>query len=92
MSKLSTRNGIDLPRLRVELARKGLTQIQLAQKLDVPPTSLSGWLRGVHPAPEGLHRRISEVLGVSVRRSGGRKERQTRRVEQRRSKHRMEEV
>lgn len=52
--------------LRVELARRRLTQIQLAQLLRVPPTTLSTWVRGAHPAPNDLATRIEKALGLPL--------------------------
>lgn len=52
--------------LDVELAKLGWTQTDLAQKLEVPPTSLSGWLGGLHPAPEDLVQRIEKALKLSA--------------------------
>ncbi len=49
----------------VELARAGLTQRQLAQQLGVPPTTLSTWLTGAHPAPGNLSARIATALGIA---------------------------
>ena len=52
----------DLRALRVALLQRGMTQLDLARKLQVPPTTLSGWLRSAHPAPADLDDRIAEVL------------------------------
>jgi transcriptional regulator with XRE-family HTH domain len=49
----------------IELARAGLTQRQLAQQLGVPPTTLSTWLTGAHPAPGDLSTRIATALGIA---------------------------
>jgi len=48
----------------VELARRGLCQRDLARSLEVPDTSLSDWLRSVHPAPDDLRERIERALGL----------------------------
>jgi predicted transcriptional regulator len=55
---------IDLTALRAELARRGMTQVDLALVLRVSPTTLSGHLRGRHPAPSDLIDRIESVLGI----------------------------
>jgi transcriptional regulator with XRE-family HTH domain len=52
--------------LDVELAKAGLSQTALAQKLGVAPTSLSGWLCGSHPAPDDLVERIEKALKLSA--------------------------
>ena len=56
---------LDRRTLRVELARRDLTQTRLAGMLGVPPTSLSTWLSGAHPAPADLASRIETALGLS---------------------------
>ncbi|MBN1208533.1 MAG: helix-turn-helix transcriptional regulator [Myxococcaceae bacterium] len=50
--------------LAVELARAGMTQRELARLLGVPPTTLSTWLSGAHPAPPDLPSRISTAMGL----------------------------
>lgn len=40
--------------IAVALAANGLNQRQLAEKLGIPDTTLSDWLRGVHPTPDGF--------------------------------------
>ena len=55
---------IDLANLRGELARRGLKQVDLAAMLKVSPTTLSGHLRGRHPAPADLVERIESALGM----------------------------
>lgn len=55
-----------VPALKVELAKAGLNQSQLARKLEVPSTTLSDWLRGEHPAPADLPTRIEKALGLSA--------------------------
>ncbi len=52
--------------LNIELARAGLNQTQLAQKLATPSTTLSDWLRGAHPGPKDLLERIERALGLPV--------------------------
>ena len=52
--------------LDVELARAGLTQSDLANRLKVPSTTLSDWVRGAHPPPGDLESRIEKVLGLSL--------------------------
>jgi len=53
---------VDHRTLRVELARRGFTQTLLAHLLGVPPTTLSTWLTGAHPAPPDLPHRIETAL------------------------------
>jgi hypothetical protein len=47
-----------------ELARRGLHQRDLAALLGVPDTTLSDWLRRIHPAPTHLVERIEASLGL----------------------------
>jgi transcriptional regulator with XRE-family HTH domain len=51
--------------LRIALASMAWSQLDLARGLGVPPTSLSAWLRGIHPGPSDLVQRIEHVLGLS---------------------------
>lgn len=51
-------------KLRVELAKAGLTQRALAKKLKMPDTTFSDWIRGAHPAPPGFTSRVEKVLGL----------------------------
>lgn len=56
-------------RLRIILATKGMSQADLAQRLDVPASTLNGWVRGRYPAPDGLRGlalRIESALGLNV--------------------------
>ncbi len=46
----------------VELARREMRQRELARRINVPDTTLSDWLRGAHPAPADLPRRIEQAL------------------------------
>jgi plasmid maintenance system antidote protein VapI len=57
---------VDVDALRIELARRNLTQTQLAQLMKLPPTTLSSWVRGAHPAPDDLARMIEKALGLSA--------------------------
>ncbi|MHB1845349.1 MAG: helix-turn-helix domain-containing protein [Deltaproteobacteria bacterium] len=50
--------------LRIELARRNITQQRLALKIHVSPTTLSGWLRGAHPPPKDLAARIEKRLRI----------------------------
>ena len=56
---------MNLTLLRVELVRRGLTQVQLAETLRIPSTTLSGYLHGHHPAPEDLVERIEGLLHLA---------------------------
>jgi plasmid maintenance system antidote protein VapI len=56
---------VDVDALRVELARRKLTQTQLARLLDLSPTTFSSWVRGAHPAPDDLARKIEKTLGLA---------------------------
>ena len=56
---------IDLPELRACLARRRLRQVDLAKNIGVPVTTLSAWLRGVHPGPADLPTRIERALRLT---------------------------
>lgn len=56
---------VNLLKLRAELARRGMTQSDLASQLHERPTTFSAWLRGVNPAPSDLAERIAGQLGLS---------------------------
>lgn len=58
-------------RLRIALAEAGLSQTDLANKLGRPNTSLSDWLLGRHPAPEGLMADIEKALRLKPGSLGG---------------------
>ena len=49
----------------VHLVTLGLNQRDLAKRLGVADTTLSGWLRGAHPAAPDLAERIERALGLS---------------------------
>lgn len=51
-------------RLRVALATAGWTQRQLAARLCVADTTLSGWLTGAHEGPDDLVQEIERKLGL----------------------------
>lgn len=51
-----------LPRLRAQLALKGLTQLDLANRLGHPVSTVGSWLRGVGRAPADLVPRIERAL------------------------------
>lgn len=48
----------------VELARRWMSQRTLAERLGVAPSTLSGWLIGVHRGPPDLVEKIARALGV----------------------------
>ena len=51
-------------KLRVELARRQMTQRDLAKKIGVAPTTLSGWVTGSHSGPSDLPRVLAKALGT----------------------------
>lgn len=55
---------IDIRELRVELARRDLTQGELATRISTRPSTLSSWLRGVNPPPPQFRERVEEALGL----------------------------
>ncbi len=56
---------IDQRKLRAALAAQGLAQWKLAKRLQVPPTTLSDWVRGARPAPNDLAVRIERQLKLA---------------------------
>jgi transcriptional regulator with XRE-family HTH domain len=48
----------------VALAKSGMSQRDLAHRLGVADTTLSGWLCGAHPPPKDLAVLIEEALGM----------------------------
>lgn len=50
--------------IRAELALRGLKQADLASRIGVRPSSLSGWLVGRYEAPSDLFARIEVALGL----------------------------
>lgn len=57
-------SAVDPQRLRVELAKKDVTKRRLAEKMSVPPSTLSTWLHGAAPAPADLAERIEAALNL----------------------------
>jgi DNA-binding transcriptional regulator YdaS (Cro superfamily) len=56
---------LDAVQVRVELARRGLPQWQLARRLGLPPSTLSDYLLGRRPSPPDLPLRIERALGLA---------------------------
>lgn len=65
MTSKQTRAKTDHHRIRIALAKAGLSQAELARRLGVPRTSLSDWLSGRRPAPTTLVGSIEKELGAS---------------------------
>lgn len=57
---------IDTAELRAQLARRGLTQLDLARLLGHPVSTFGNWFRGAHPAPADLVARIERALGLAA--------------------------
>ena len=55
---------LDRIRLKVALAERQLTQGELAHKLNVAPSTLSGWVNGFATPPSNWIRRIEQALGL----------------------------
>lgn len=51
-------------KLRVELARRQMTQRDLAKEIGVAPTTLSGWVTGSHSCPSDLPSVLAKALGT----------------------------
>lgn len=49
----------------VELARRGLTQAELAHRAGMAPSSLSGWLRGIWPPQPGFVEKLEAALDLT---------------------------
>ncbi len=62
---MNTKSNSLRTRVAVELARRGMRQRDLAQLLNVPPTTLSTWITGAHPAPADLAERIAKALDLT---------------------------
>lgn len=54
------------PNLKAEMARKGLTVVELAKMSGMPYTTLSPKIRGERPLTYKETLRIKEALGVDV--------------------------
>lgn len=52
--------------IQVELVKRGLRQADLASRIGVSPSSLSGWLVGRYEAPADLLSRIEGALGLAT--------------------------
>lgn len=51
---------------RIALASAGITQVRLAQKLGVAPSTLSGWVTGAASPPDGWLDRLEDSLAVPL--------------------------
>lgn len=51
-------------RLVMELERRGMTQRELAQRLDVSPQAVNGWVKGAGQPSWSRLLRLEDVLGV----------------------------
>lgn len=55
---------LDRVRLKVALAERQLTQGQLAQRLNIAPSTLSGWVNGYATPPRNWVGRVEQALGL----------------------------
>ena len=55
---------LDRTRLRVALAERQLTQGRLAQRLNIAPSTLSGWVNGLATPPNNWVRLVEQALGL----------------------------
>lgn len=53
---------IDVFELKSQLARRGMTQLDLARLIGRPSTTLYNWIRGEHPSPPGTPALLERVL------------------------------
>lgn len=53
-------------RLKDSRKKKGLSQTQLAELLDVQPSAVSRWERDIHEPSDKDKKRLAEILGTSV--------------------------
>ena len=56
----------DVLELKAQLARRGMTQLDLARLLGHPSSTVAEWIRGARPGPADLVNRIEKVLGLSA--------------------------
>lgn len=55
---------LDRVRLKIALAERQLTQGRLAQRLNIAPSTLSGWVNGFATPPNNWIRRLEQALGL----------------------------
>jgi transcriptional regulator with XRE-family HTH domain len=55
---------LDRVRLKVALAERQLTQGKLAQRLNIAPSTLSGWVNGFATPPRNWVGRVEQALGL----------------------------
>ena len=55
---------LDVVELKVQLLRRGLTQLDLARLLERPVSTVTDWIRGARPGPANLAAEIERVLGL----------------------------
>lgn len=55
---------LDRVRYRVALAERQLTQGELAQRLHIAPSTLSGWVNGFATPPRNWVGRVEQALGL----------------------------
>lgn len=53
---------------KISLAQRGFSQIALANRVGVHPSTLSRYVRGWQTVPDNMRDRLSKALGVSVAR------------------------
>jgi ribosome-binding protein aMBF1 (putative translation factor) len=55
---------LDRVRYKVALAERQLSQGRLAQKMNIAPSTLSGWVNGLATPPRDWIARIEQTLGL----------------------------
>jgi transcriptional regulator with XRE-family HTH domain len=50
--------------IKIELIRQGLRQLDLANRLGLPLTTFSSYMRGAVRPPHGFRERVEEALGL----------------------------
>jgi predicted transcriptional regulator len=55
---------LDRGELIAQLARRDMSQREMAEIIGARPSTFSSWIRGVNPAPDGLREAVEHALGL----------------------------
>ena len=55
---------LDRGELLAQLARREMSQREVAEMIGCRPSSFSSWIRGVNPSPDGFRQRVEDALGL----------------------------